>query len=169
MDFKKVNNELICQFTSQFTSSLSSLGTLPLQLHWSFQATPSPMVAGTSLRCSWPGSTILHGAPQWWTCHRWSSSQDADKTTEYLDELSRLYPDNITVYWKLGRCFWDGKREMVKCTTGKYQWGMLAMGRWMRWIVTVEQIFTARKCSSTILIKQWLSTGAGILLEKTCY
>jgi len=30
---------------------------------------------------------------------------------------------------------------------------------------TVEQIFTARKCSSTILIKQRLSTGAGILLE----
>jgi FkbM family methyltransferase len=36
-----------------------------------------------------------------------------DGTTEYLDKLVQLYPDNITIYRKPAGIFWDGKREMV--------------------------------------------------------
>jgi hypothetical protein len=37
-----------------------------------------------------------------------------DGTSEYLDKLAKLYPDNITVYRKPRGTFWDGKREMVE-------------------------------------------------------
>ena len=36
-----------------------------------------------------------------------------DGTTEYLDEIQRKYPNNVTVYRKGGGKFWDGKLEMV--------------------------------------------------------
>ena len=36
-----------------------------------------------------------------------------DGTTEYLDEIAQLYPENITIYRKPEGIFWDGKREMV--------------------------------------------------------
>ncbi|MGD1699422.1 glycosyltransferase [Dapis sp. BLCC M229] len=36
-----------------------------------------------------------------------------DRTSEYLDELAKAYPDNITIYRKPEGEFWDGKREMV--------------------------------------------------------
>jgi glycosyltransferase involved in cell wall biosynthesis/ADP-heptose:LPS heptosyltransferase/predicted O-methyltransferase YrrM len=36
-----------------------------------------------------------------------------DGTTEYIDELVRQYPENITVYRKPKDVFWDGKLEMV--------------------------------------------------------
>ncbi|MEG4802915.1 FkbM family methyltransferase [Microcoleus sp. ARI1-B5] len=36
-----------------------------------------------------------------------------DGTTEYLDELARLYPQNISIYRKPEGEFWEGKREMI--------------------------------------------------------
>jgi len=36
-----------------------------------------------------------------------------DGTSSYLDQISRKYPENITVYRKPAGQFWDGKREMV--------------------------------------------------------
>jgi hypothetical protein len=36
-----------------------------------------------------------------------------DGTTEYLDEISLLYPDQITIYRKKDGDIWDGKLEMV--------------------------------------------------------
>jgi hypothetical protein len=36
-----------------------------------------------------------------------------DGTTEYLDKIAQLYPENITIYRKPEGIFWDGKREMV--------------------------------------------------------
>ena len=35
-----------------------------------------------------------------------------DGSTEYIDELRRLYPENVRVYRKPGGQFWDGKLEM---------------------------------------------------------
>jgi glycosyltransferase involved in cell wall biosynthesis len=36
-----------------------------------------------------------------------------DGTSEYLDELAKAYPNNITIYRKPEGEFWEGKREMV--------------------------------------------------------
>lgn len=36
-----------------------------------------------------------------------------DGTTEYINELTKQFPDNITIYRKPDRAFWDGKLEMV--------------------------------------------------------
>jgi len=36
-----------------------------------------------------------------------------DGTTEYLNDLAKQFPENITIYRKPKSAFWDGKREMV--------------------------------------------------------
>ncbi len=36
-----------------------------------------------------------------------------DGTTEYLNELARVFPEQVTIYRKPASCFWDGKLEMV--------------------------------------------------------
>src|SRR4028119_1091945 len=42
-----------------------------------------------------------------------SQGRSKDGTSEYIDEIARIYPENITVYRKPEGVFWDGKREMV--------------------------------------------------------
>ena len=37
-----------------------------------------------------------------------------DGTTEYIDEIKKLYPDRITVYRKSNGQLWNGKCEMVQ-------------------------------------------------------
>jgi hypothetical protein len=41
------------------------------------------------------------------------NGRSKDATTEYLDELAQLYPENVTIYRKPMGVFWDGKVEMV--------------------------------------------------------
>jgi len=53
-----------------------------------------------------------------------------DGTTKYLDELSRLYPDNITVYRKQG-CFLGWKTRMVNAPLANINEECLH-GRWMQ-------------------------------------
>jgi glycosyltransferase involved in cell wall biosynthesis/predicted O-methyltransferase YrrM len=59
-----------------------------------------------------------------------------DGTTEYLDELARLYPDNITIYRKPEGVFWDGKREMVNTPLANIKEECLL------WQVDVDEIWT---------------------------
>jgi predicted O-methyltransferase YrrM len=68
-----------------------------------------------------------------------------DGTTEYLDRLVQLYPDNITVYRKPAGIFWDGKREMVNEPLFNINeecllWQIDADELW-----TLDQISTARQ------------------------
>jgi glycosyltransferase involved in cell wall biosynthesis len=68
-----------------------------------------------------------------------------DGTTEYLDELVQLYPDNITIYRKPAGIFWDGKREMVNEPLFNLNeecllWQIDADELW-----TLDQISTARQ------------------------
>ena len=67
-----------------------------------------------------------------------------DGTTEYLDELKRQLPENITIYRKLNGAFWDGKLEMVNTPLKNINeecllWQVDADELW-----TVEQICTMR-------------------------
>lgn len=68
-----------------------------------------------------------------------------DGTTEYLDELARQYPDNITIYRKPSRVFWDGKREMVNAPLTNIQEECLLWQIDVDELWTVEQICTARQ------------------------
>jgi glycosyltransferase involved in cell wall biosynthesis len=68
-----------------------------------------------------------------------------DGTTEYLDELNRKYPQNITIYRKTDGRFWNGKREMVNEPLFNIDeecllWQIDADELW-----TTEQIYTARQ------------------------
>ncbi|NWF75121.1 MAG: class I SAM-dependent methyltransferase, partial [Nitrospirae bacterium] len=67
-----------------------------------------------------------------------------DGTTEYLDDLKKQYPDNITIYRKEGGKFWDGKLEMVNAPLKNINeecllWQIDADELW-----TVEQICAAQ-------------------------
>jgi glycosyltransferase involved in cell wall biosynthesis len=42
-----------------------------------------------------------------------SEGRSVDGTSEYLDQLKREYPENVSIYRKPPGVFWDGKREMV--------------------------------------------------------
>jgi len=67
-----------------------------------------------------------------------------DGTTEYLDELAKLYPDNITIYRKPEGVFWEGKREMVNAPLGNIKEESLMWQVDVDELWTVEQLCTAR-------------------------
>jgi len=67
-----------------------------------------------------------------------------DGTTEYIDELVRQYPENITVYRKPNGVFWDGKLEMVNAPLADINeecllWQVDSDELWV-----AEQIYTCR-------------------------
>jgi glycosyltransferase involved in cell wall biosynthesis len=62
-----------------------------------------------------------------------------DGTKEYLDELAKLYPDNVTIYRKPENIFWDGKREMVNAPLVNIQEECLL------WQVDVDEFWTLEK------------------------
>ena len=74
--------------------------------------------------------------------HRNGRSNDG--TSEYLDELARRYPEQITVYRKQGGEFWEGKLEMVQAPLAKSNEECLLWQGDVDEIWTAEQICTAR-------------------------
>jgi len=67
-----------------------------------------------------------------------------DGTTEYLDELARKYPGNVTIYRKPAGAFWDGKLEMVNAPLARIQepcllWQIDSDELW-----TIDQLRAAR-------------------------
>ncbi len=68
-----------------------------------------------------------------------------DGTTEYLDELEREYPENITIYRKPDGMFWQGKREMVNEPLYNINEECLLWQVDVDELWTVEQIFSARQ------------------------
>lgn len=65
-----------------------------------------------------------------------SQGRSNDGTTEYLDQLTHLYPDNITVYRKPEGIFWEGKREMVNAPMANIREECLL------WQVDVDELWT---------------------------
>ncbi|MDD2338360.1 MAG: glycosyltransferase family 9 protein, partial [Geobacteraceae bacterium] len=68
-----------------------------------------------------------------------------DGTSEYLDELARKYPDQVTVYRKKQGVFWDGKLEMVQAPLDTITEECLLWQVDVDEIWTVEQITVARE------------------------
>lgn len=105
------------------------------------------------------------------------NGRSSDGTSEYLDELMRLYPENVTVYRKPEGIFWDGKREMVneplissireECLL----WQVDADELW-----TVEQLCTARQMfienpeKTAALYWCWYFVGENLVISsRNCY
>jgi FkbM family methyltransferase len=67
------------------------------------------------------------------------SGRSNDGTSEYLDELTRLYPENVTVYRKPEGVFWDGKREMVNAPLENIKEECLL------WQIDVDELWTVQQ------------------------
>jgi glycosyltransferase involved in cell wall biosynthesis/predicted O-methyltransferase YrrM len=78
---------------------------LPFKWHWHIVEGVADLKHDTA----W---SIRHGGYIAENIHHNGRSNDG--TTEYIDELAQLYPENITIYRKPDGEFWDGKREMVQ-------------------------------------------------------
>lgn len=77
---------------------------LPFPWHWHIVEGVADLVNDTA----W---SVASGGRITDEVHRNGLSNDG--TSDYIDELARLFPDNITVYRKSGGQFWNGKLEMV--------------------------------------------------------
>ena len=99
-----------------------------------------------------------------------------DGTKEYLDELAKLYPDNITIYRKPEGEFWDGKREMVNAPLANIQEECLLWQVDVDELWTLEQICTAREMFITNSDKTaafywcWYFVGEKLIIStRNCY
>lgn len=68
-----------------------------------------------------------------------------DGTSEYLDELAREYPQQVTVYRKPEGEFWDGKREMTNAPLANISENCLLWQIDVDELWTTEQIMTLRQ------------------------
>jgi predicted O-linked N-acetylglucosamine transferase (SPINDLY family)/predicted O-methyltransferase YrrM len=99
-----------------------------------------------------------------------------DGTKEYLDELAKLYPNNITIYRKPEGEFWDGKREMVNAPLANIQEECLLWQVDVDELWTLEQICTAREMFITNPDKTaafywcWYFVGEKLIIStRNCY
>jgi len=108
---------------------------LPCQWHWHIVEGVADLKHDTAWSLKLGGSITDE-------IHQKGRSNDG--TTEYLDELARLYPDNVTVYRKPEGVFWDGKLEMVNAPLANIKEECLLWQVDVDELWTVEQLSTAR-------------------------
>ena len=106
-----------------------------------------------------------------------NKGRSIDGTSEYIDKIARIYPENVTVYRKPEGVFWDGKREMVneplissireECLL----WQVDADELW-----TVEQICNARQMfldnpeKTAAFYWCWYFVGENLVISsRNCY
>jgi glycosyltransferase involved in cell wall biosynthesis len=65
-----------------------------------------------------------------------------DGTTEYLDEVKRRFPDNVSIYRKPLDEFWDGKKEMVNAALINID------GPCLLWQIDSDELWTAEQIHS---------------------
>ncbi|WP_272819126.1 class I SAM-dependent methyltransferase [Scytonema hofmannii] len=106
--------------------------------------------------------------------HRNGCSHDG--TTEYLDKLAQLYPDNITIYRKPEGIFWDGKLEMVNAPLTNIQEECLLWQVDVDELWTVEQLCTARQMfiknpnKTAAFYWCWYFVGENLIVStRNCY
>lgn len=106
--------------------------------------------------------------------HRNGRSNDG--TTEYLDELAQLYPENVTVYRKPEGVFWDGKREMVNEPLFNIQdecllWQVDVDELWkVEQICTARQMFIEHPEKTAAFYWCWYFVGENLVITtRNCY
>ena len=104
------------------------------------------------------------------------NGRSCDGTTEYIDELVQLYPENITVYRKPEGIFWDGKREMVNAPLANIKEESLLWQVDVDELWTLEQICTAREMFISNADKTaafywcWYFVGEKLIIStRNCY
>jgi glycosyltransferase involved in cell wall biosynthesis len=105
-----------------------------------------------------------------------SKGRSNDGTTEYLDELAQLYPENVTVYRKPEGIFWEGKREMVNAPLENINQECLLWQVDVDELWTVEQICTARQMfiyqpeKTAAFYWCWYFVGENLVIStRNCY
>lgn len=105
-----------------------------------------------------------------------SKGRSNDGTTEYLDQLARLYPENITVYRKPEDIFWEGKREMVNAPLENIKdecllWQVDVDELWtVEQICTVRQIFIYHPEKTAAFYWCWYFVGENLVISsRNCY
>ncbi len=99
-----------------------------------------------------------------------------DGTTEYLDELAQLYPENITIYRKPAGVFWDGKLEMVNAPLESINqecllWQVDVDELWtVEQVCTVRQMFTDHPEKTAAYYWCWFFVGENLAVStRKCY
>ncbi|WP_445176620.1 FkbM family methyltransferase [Microcoleus sp.] len=99
-----------------------------------------------------------------------------DGTSEYIDEIARLYPKNITVYRKPEDIFWEGKREMVNAPLENINQECLLWQLDVDELWTAEQICTARQMfinhpeKTAAFYWCWYFVGENLVIStRNCY
>ncbi|NUN64186.1 glycosyltransferase family 4 protein [Pseudanabaena biceps] len=112
------------------------LKELPFKWHWHIVEGVADLKHDTA----W---STRHGGHIAENIHQNGRSNDG--TTEYIDELAQLYPENVTIYRKPEGEFWDGKREMVQVPLANITEECLLWQVDVDELWTVEQIWLSRQ------------------------
>ncbi|PSB03431.1 FkbM family methyltransferase [Merismopedia glauca] len=140
---------------------------LPFKWHWHIVEGVADLKHDTawSLKLGGDISDELH-----------SQGRSNDGTTEYLDELVKQYPENITIYRQPEGSFWDGKKEMVNAPLANIKEECLLFQIDVDELWTVEQLCTVRYMfinnpeKTAAFYWCWYFVGEDLLIStRNCY
>ncbi|QSV54662.1 MAG: FkbM family methyltransferase [Dolichospermum sp. UKL201] len=143
------------------------LKQLPFKWHWHIIEGVADLKHDTSWSVQLGGniSDELH-----------KNGRSYDGTKEYLDELAKLYPNNITIYRKPEGAFWDGKREMVNAPLANIQeecllWQIDVDELWtLEQICTVRELFISNPEKTAAFYWCWYFVGEKLIIStRNCY
>lgn len=140
---------------------------LPFQWHWHIIEGVADLKHDTSwsLRLGGKITDKLH-----------KNGRSYDGTTEYLDEIAKLYSDNITIYRQSEGVFWDGKKAMVNAPLVNIHEECLLWQIDVDELWTLEQICTTRKLfishpeKTAAFYWCWYFVGENLIIStRNCY
>ncbi|WP_414751966.1 FkbM family methyltransferase [Anabaena sp. CCY 9910] len=104
------------------------------------------------------------------------NGRSCDDTTEYIDKLAKIYPDNITIYRKPEGVFWDGKQEMVNAPLPNIReecllWQVDVDEIWtLAQICTAREMFISNPSKTSAFYWCWYFVGEKLIIStRNCY